>query len=514
MDNSTNNEPLPPLRLNPPQTSRHPTDDPIADSGSTIHCLKSTASTENDRYDPAGLQAAQPDGSPIISHTKCDIIERRLPPGAKGGYKFDTVKQNIISIPVLCDNGCEVLLTEDDIKVTRGGIEVMNGYREPSTRLWRFHLQKPNPATHDHIPKTHHINALVPEGTAADLIKFLHKALFSPSTSTLLHAIKNNQLTTWPGMTAENVSKHLPKSVATTLGHQDQTRKNVKSTKPTTTNLAEPDTTLDPESPNQRTHQVFSAVVDSGTGKIYTDQTGRFPVTSSRGNKYLFVLYDYDSNAILAEPIKSRQQDELLRAYTKLILYLKTRGLTPKLQRLDNECSTAMKAEMDTQEIDWQLTPVGIHRRNAAERAIRTFKNHLLAGLASTDDAFPVHLWCRLIPQAQRTLNLLRTSRINPRLSAEAQLNGQFDYNRTPLAPPGIKVVIHERHDKRKSWDPHGATGWCIGEAPHHYRCWNIYVTKTNSERIGDTVEFVSSTRPNATTVVQRHRHPSRDTIN
>jgi hypothetical protein len=81
------------------------------------------------------------------------------------------------------------------------------------------------------------------------------------------------------------------------------------------------------------------------------------------------------------------------------------------------------------------------------------------------------------------------TSRINPRLSAEAQLNGQFDYNRTPLAPPGIKVVIHERHDTRKSWDPHGATGWYIGEAPHHYRCWNIYVTKTNAECIGDTVE-------------------------
>jgi hypothetical protein len=53
-----------------------------------------------------------------------------------------------------------------------------------------------------------------------------------------------------------------------------------------------------------------------------------------------------------------------------------------------------MKDEMDTQNIDWQLTPVGIHQRNAAERAIRMLKNHLLAGLASTDDDFPIHLWC------------------------------------------------------------------------------------------------------------------------
>jgi hypothetical protein len=139
---------------------------------------------------------------------------------------------------------------------------------------------------------------------------------------------------------------------------------------------------------NERTHQVFSAIVDSGTRKIYTDQTGKFPVTSSRGNKYLFVLYDYDSNAILAEPIKSRKQDELLWAYQKLTQQLRKWGLAPNLQRLDNECSQAMKDKMDTQQIDWQLTPVGIHRRNAAERAIRTLKKHLLAGLASTDDTF------------------------------------------------------------------------------------------------------------------------------
>jgi hypothetical protein len=41
------------------------------------------------------------------------------------------------------------------------------------------------------------------------------------------------------------------------------------------------------------------------TGQIYTDQTGRFVTPSSTGHNYLLVLYDFDSNAILAEPIKS-----------------------------------------------------------------------------------------------------------------------------------------------------------------------------------------------------------------
>jgi len=145
---------------------------------------------------------------------------------------------------------------------------------------------------------------------------------------------------------------------------------------------------------------------------------------------------------------------------------------------------------MDTLDVNWQLVPPHIHRRNSAERAIRTFKNHFLAGLAGTDPDFPMHLWDRLISQTTTTLNLLRNSRINPRLSAEAQLNGQFDYNRTPLAPIGIKVIIHEKPGQKKTWDPHGALGWYLGMAPHHYRCWRIYVTKKASERIGDTVEF------------------------
>jgi hypothetical protein len=91
----------------------------------------------------------------------------------------------------------------------------MDGYREPSTRLWRLQLNNNEPSLDDLIKTAqdndgfnHHVNALLPEGTAADVIIFLHKALFSPSTSTLLQAINNNQLTTWPGMTAENVTKH------------------------------------------------------------------------------------------------------------------------------------------------------------------------------------------------------------------------------------------------------------------------------------------------------------------
>jgi hypothetical protein len=38
---------------------------------------------------------------------------------------------------------------------------------------------------------------------------------------------------------------------------------------------------------------------------IFSDQTGKYPTTSQRGNKYIMVLVEIDSNAILVEHMKS-----------------------------------------------------------------------------------------------------------------------------------------------------------------------------------------------------------------
>jgi hypothetical protein len=58
---------------------------------------------------------------------------------------------------------------------------------------------------------------------------------------------------------------------------------------------------------------------------------------------YVLVVYDYDSNAILAEPMRNRTDAEMLRAYSVILNRLIARGLKPKLQQLDNEASTALK---------------------------------------------------------------------------------------------------------------------------------------------------------------------------
>ena len=108
--------------------------------------------------------------------------------------------------------------------------------------------------------------------------------------------------------------------------------------------------------PPARSHQVFVETVEL-TGKVSTDQTGRFPVTSSRGSKYLMALYEHDSNAIIPDPIKSRSEAELIRAYSVLHYKLTNQGLRPKLQMLDNEFPSGLKDYMRREGITFQLVP-------------------------------------------------------------------------------------------------------------------------------------------------------------
>jgi hypothetical protein len=133
----------------------------------------------------------------------------------------------------------------------------------------------------------------------------------------------------------------------------------------------------------------------------------------------------------------SRYASEWIKAYDHIHQELTAKGFKPKLQTLDNEASASLKSLFTTNDVEYQLVPPHYHRRNAAERAICTFKEHFVAGLVSFDPNFPLHLWDRLLPQAELTLNLLRTSRQYPQLSAAAHYHDLVDYNKAAFAPPG-----------------------------------------------------------------------------
>jgi hypothetical protein len=121
---------------------------------------------------------------------------------------------------------------------------------------------------------------------------------------------------------------------------------------------------------------------------------------------------------------------------------------------------------------------------------MRNFKENFVAGLSSVVPSFALHLWDRLLPQAEITLNLLRTSRLHTQLSAAAHFHGLIDYNKTAFAPPGCKIIAHERPGNRRTGAPHGQHGYSLVPAMHHYRCQNVYIFSTSNESIVDTPEF------------------------
>lgn len=302
-----------------------------------------------------------------------------------------------------------------------------------------------------------------------------------PSLTTL--DLKKKNLHSFPAIEKINWKKH-PKNIHTSKGHLKQERKNLQSTKIPVLSEISP-------TREEKTYNVFAVIDDFHTSsKAYTDLTGRFPFQSSRGNNYLFILYDYDGNAILAEPIKNRQAATIKAAWTKLHSRLKLSGNKPKLYVMDNECSSELQQALKEETCDFQLVPPHVHRRNAAERAISTFKDHLLSMLSSVNPEFPISAWDYIVPQAELTLNLLRNARANPALSAWEYHFGVYTFNTTPIAPVGTKVLAHVKPKQRQSWGFHGEDAWYIGPSLNHYRCVRCYVPRTGGVIDVDTVEW------------------------
>ena len=113
---------------------------------------------------------------------------------------------------------------------------------------------------------------------------------------------------------------------------------------------------------------------------------------SSLGNIYVLIMYVYDDNEIIKEPFKSRSGIHILESYTNQVGHLKNRGYIPLLHWLENKALDSLNKYNRQEYIGYQLVPPHINRVNASERVIRTRKDHLIVGLASTDTRFPTNM--------------------------------------------------------------------------------------------------------------------------
>eukprot|EP00804_Cyclotella_cryptica_P015786 CCRYP_013416-RA/>CCRYP_013416-RA protein AED:0.39 eAED:0.38 QI:0/0/0/1/0/0/2/0/250 len=233
----------------------------------------------------------------------------------------------------------------------------------------------------------------------------------------------------FPGLSSAAVKKYLPPSTATAKGHMARNQKNLRSTTKARNKLNQTPTTIKqvgntpidpdlnpPEEPTAPCHLFIGATIGNLFEKHRIHRLN-WTIPCTIGNKYVFVAYAYGPNAILARAMPSRTDKAMVEAYQYIYHYLESKGFKPQLNISDNECSKTVQHFILAQNAKIQLVEPHNHRANAAERAIQTFKNHFIAGLSSVDPEFPIQLWDELLEQAQDTLNLLRTSRLNARLS-------------------------------------------------------------------------------------------------
>ena len=127
------------------------------------------------------------------------------------------------------------------------------------------------------------------------------------------------------------------------------------------------------------------------------------------------------------------------------------------------------------------------HRVNAAETAVKAAKYHLLAALATVDPQCPTQLWDKFLPQVELTLNLLCTSRRDATRSVYYELEGEYDFNRTPMSVIGSRALAYVDPTVRAAWEPHALDTFYVSICPQHYRLLEFFIDKTKNCRTSGT---------------------------
>ena len=131
-----------------------------------------------------------------------------------------------------------------------------------------------------------------------------------------------------------------------------------------------------------------------------------------------------------------------------------------------------------------------MHRSDTENRFIRTFNNHFIARLCTAYPDFSLQTCECLLEQAEIKLNQLQPPRLNPTMSAYTQLNCEFEFNRTPMAPPGKRIIVYNNPHNRRTRNPNGKKAWYVRPVMLHYRCLTVYIPNKDKKRISNPMEF------------------------
>ena len=285
--------------------------------------------------------------------TSTDILPiSSLPPEACAIKKFDGGK-TLLAIQRACDSGIDFLFQSRGVTaIDENGNRTTVGLRHPTLNLWV--IPKEN-ASLPRVPltATHRLRAF---GAGVhtyevkffrSVINFYHKTCCFLPTSIWIDAINKGYFVGWPGLTADRVRKFCKQKEETAKGHMRQLPSNIRSTQKDLMPLPQ-------QKPKSNVRRIGTIAFDETQMKnmIGVDFMGRYPTVSRDGNKYILIMYDYDTNYIKDVPVNSRKAEAYLEAFETMFDELSTKGFKPELVRLDNEASKLLCDHIEAENVD------------------------------------------------------------------------------------------------------------------------------------------------------------------
>jgi hypothetical protein len=202
------------------------------------------------------------------------------------------------------------------------------------------------------------------------LVAFYHAWLGFPVKDTWLDAIIAGNCDTFAGLSYSNMACYCPDSDEMIFGHLAQTRQNVQSIKPQSKYGPNPSVIIKTSTPLPETSQEVFLHVDP-ISKLYTDDTGRFPVWARSGNQYVMIAYHMDGNLILEPTFQKKANKHSIPAFNTIMERLAACGLSVDLNIRDNEASADFKWVIsESWKTKLQLVPPDMHQRNNVKRMI------------------------------------------------------------------------------------------------------------------------------------------------
>ena len=421
------------------------------------------------------------------------------------------------------DNSC--LFTKYGFKVTNPqNVIICQGSKHPDARLWpmppidqnivTFKVPSSDPNYNDYQSWS---ALFIKNEIDAEFVQHSSSCFGNPPDSTLYRACSKGWLSNYPRLTPKMIHQNRPNSIMTQKGHLNRLRKGLRSTNiysvleiEETKEVAVDSASDDDQNTESEAESIdifaslldarpiYSKVVDvskltpeeMNLYSLHSDAAGEFPFESYEGNKY--ILVSVFLNYIHVEPLQDRSAPSYIKAYRAIVDFYKSFGFPISLLRLDNESSDALENYFKTEaRIPFQYISPHNKRANKAERAIQSFKNHLIASVASANPDFPNALWDKLLFQLELTLAHLRPFALDPDISSYEGLFGKkFDFIAHPIAPVGTKVLIYVPPDLRTSWENHGVEGFYLRPSADHYRNVHCFVPSTGGYRDSDQVAY------------------------